>query len=143
MNKGFYDMGDIVYLLDPGLCSQEIVKAPTMDEYMFFNQEYTNGKMVRVYDIDNNASWNLLFDGMARFEAAAGGKSCCFCRRMCFYRFSRTHAANSSSVPCGYFSMLSPVLLIRQSVTRYTCMPSFPATMSSPTSLPTIRQFSG
>lgn len=64
LQKGFYDMGDIVYLIAPELCRQEIVKAPTMDEYMFFDHEYTNGPMVRVFDIDSNASWNLLFDGL-------------------------------------------------------------------------------
>jgi inosine-uridine nucleoside N-ribohydrolase len=70
--KGFYDMGDIVYLVEPESCKQEIVKAPTMDEYMFFNHEYTNGEMVRVYDIDNNRAWNLLFDGIARNYKAPG-----------------------------------------------------------------------
>lgn len=67
--KGFYDMGDIAYLVAPEICRQEVVKAPTMDEYMFFNHEYTNGKMVRVFDIDANAAWNLLFDGVAAQKA--------------------------------------------------------------------------
>ena len=74
LTKGFFDMGDIVYLYDPAMCCTEIVKAPTMDEYMFFNHEYTNGKMVRVFDIDNNASWNLLFDGFAKNYKSIGGK---------------------------------------------------------------------
>ena len=61
--KGFFDMGDLVYLYEPESCFAEIIKAPTMDEYMFFNHEFTNGKMVRVFDIDNNRAWNLLFEG--------------------------------------------------------------------------------
>jgi inosine-uridine nucleoside N-ribohydrolase len=72
--KGFFDMGDMVYLYEPESCTAEVIKAPTMDEYMFFNHEFTNGKMVRVKDIDNNRSWNLLFDGFAKNYTAIGGK---------------------------------------------------------------------
>lgn len=61
-DKGFFDMGDFVFLIDPSLCKQEIVDAPRMDEYMFFDFTRANGKMLRVYDIDNDASWNMLFE---------------------------------------------------------------------------------
>jgi len=72
--KGFFDMGDFVYLLESDTCTSEIIKAPTMDEYMFFNHEFTNGKMVRVSDIDNNRAWNLLFEGFSKNYSAIGGK---------------------------------------------------------------------
>ena len=74
LGKGFFDMGDIVYLCEPEACSTEIIKTPTMDEYMFFDHEWTNGLMSRVYDIDNNRSWNLLFEGFAKNYKAIGGK---------------------------------------------------------------------
>jgi len=72
--KGFFDLGDMVFLLEPDTCSTEVIKAPTMDEYMFFNHEYTNGKMLRVFDIDNNRSWNLLFEGFRENYRTIGGK---------------------------------------------------------------------
>jgi inosine-uridine nucleoside N-ribohydrolase len=72
--KGFYDLGDLVYLLEPEACTVEVIKAPTMDEYMFFDHEYTNGKMVRVFDIDNNRAWNLLFEGFAKNYTVINGK---------------------------------------------------------------------
>ena len=68
-NKGFFDLGDIVFLINPGLCKMEIVDAPTMDNYMFFeHKQQANGKMLRVYDIDNNATWNMFFERMKIFK---------------------------------------------------------------------------
>jgi inosine-uridine nucleoside N-ribohydrolase len=64
--KGFFDMGDFVFLIDPGTCKHEIVYAPRMDEYMFFDFSRANGKMLRVYDIDNDASWNMLFERLKK-----------------------------------------------------------------------------
>jgi hypothetical protein len=61
-------------LLEPEACKAEIIKAPTMDDYMYFNHEFTNGKMVRVSDIDNNRAWNLLFEGFAKNYVLSGGK---------------------------------------------------------------------
>jgi inosine-uridine nucleoside N-ribohydrolase len=72
--KGFFDMGDFVYLYEPDACNAEVIKAPTMDEHMFFDHEFTNGKMVRVYDIDNNRAWNLLFEGFKNNYTVIGGK---------------------------------------------------------------------
>lgn len=69
IDKGFFDMGDIVWMIDPDLCKSETVYAPTMDESMFFDQKQANGKMLRVYEIDNDASWNLLFKNLAENDA--------------------------------------------------------------------------
>jgi inosine-uridine nucleoside N-ribohydrolase len=60
--KGFFDMGDIVFLIDPSTCKQEVTYVPRMDEYMFFDFSRSNGKMIRVFDIDNDRSWNILFE---------------------------------------------------------------------------------
>ena len=66
--KGFFDMGDIVLLLKPELCTMEVVKAPAMDEYMYFNFFNGLGKMLRVYDIENDGSWNLLFSKLHEMQ---------------------------------------------------------------------------
>ena len=68
-DKGFFDLGDIAWMADPSIsCSSEIIYAPTMDPFMFFNHEQSNGKMLRIFDIDNGAVWNLLFNAL--FDAA-------------------------------------------------------------------------
>lgn len=69
-NKGFFDMGDIAWMIEPDLCKSEIVFAPTMDEYMYFDQTRPNGKMLRIFDIDNDRTWNMLFQRIAKFYAA-------------------------------------------------------------------------
>ena len=57
--KGFYDLGDIAFLIKPELCSLEIINAPSMAQNMFFDQSEINGKMMRVYDIKNEETWQL------------------------------------------------------------------------------------
>ena len=68
-DKGFFDLGDIAFLINPDICEMEVVNAPTMDNYMFFDhKQQANGKMLRVYDIDNNATWNMFFERMKMFK---------------------------------------------------------------------------
>jgi inosine-uridine nucleoside N-ribohydrolase len=64
--KGFFDVGDIVWLIKPELCRTEIVKAPTMSQTMYFDHKNTNGDMLRVYEIDREGSWNLFDERIAR-----------------------------------------------------------------------------
>jgi inosine-uridine nucleoside N-ribohydrolase len=64
--KGFFDMGDIVFLIDPSTCKHEVTYAPRMDEYMFFDFSRANGKMLRVFDVDNNRSWHMLFERIGK-----------------------------------------------------------------------------
>jgi hypothetical protein len=66
--KGFFDMGDFVFLINPDTCKHEITYAPSMDEYMFFDFSRANGKMLRVFDIDNDASWNMLFQRLRNMK---------------------------------------------------------------------------
>ena len=68
LDKGFFDMGDIAWLIDPGVCKSEVVYVPAMDPFMYFNHGVQNGKMLRVYDIDNNAAWNMLCDRLSRHK---------------------------------------------------------------------------
>jgi hypothetical protein len=67
LTKGFFDMGDIVWMIDPSTCKSEVVRAPYMNEYMYFEPARSMGKMLRIFDIDNDRSWNLLFQRMATF----------------------------------------------------------------------------
>ena len=61
-------MGDIAYLIDPGICAAEVSNVPKMDEYMFFDFARPNGRMTRVHDIENDAAWNILFEKLRRFS---------------------------------------------------------------------------
>ena len=64
--KGFFDMGDIAFLIDPSICKMEITKAPRMDQYMYFDFQQNRGKMLRVFDIENDAVWNMLFSRLKK-----------------------------------------------------------------------------
>jgi hypothetical protein len=66
--KGFYDMGDIAFLIKPEICKYEISPAPRMDFNMRFDFSKANGKMLRVFDIDNDSVWNMLFSGLKKME---------------------------------------------------------------------------
>jgi len=68
-DKGFFDLADIAWMLQPALCRDEVVPAPTMDPAMFFNHERTHGMMRRVYAIENEPTWALLCDRLRRREA--------------------------------------------------------------------------
>jgi inosine-uridine nucleoside N-ribohydrolase len=63
-DKGFYDLADICYLLRPGLCRDEVIPAPAMDETMFFDHAKSAGHMRRVYDIDVPAARELFLERM-------------------------------------------------------------------------------
>ena len=74
-DKGFFDVGDFVWLMKPEFCRSEIVKAPTMDQMMYFDHENTNGEMVRVYDIDRERSWKLFDDQLAQYARSTEQQS--------------------------------------------------------------------
>jgi len=71
LDKGFFDMGDIAWLIDDSICKSETVYAPAMDPHMYFNHGAQNGKMLRVYDIDSNAAWNMLHERLRKYGANA------------------------------------------------------------------------
>jgi hypothetical protein len=66
--KGFFDLGDIAWMVKLDLCSVEIVEAPAMDQCMFFDHNTTNGKMLRIFDINNDGTWKLLFDRLSLYS---------------------------------------------------------------------------
>lgn len=67
-DKGFFDLADIAWMLAPEIAKAETIYAPAMDPYMFFDHAALNGKMVRVYDMDSNAAWNLFIDRLSAFK---------------------------------------------------------------------------
>jgi inosine-uridine nucleoside N-ribohydrolase len=69
-DKGFFDMGDIAWMIKPELCLTEIVKVPTMDQTMYFSREADHGEMLRIYDIDRSGTWALLDERLASRSAS-------------------------------------------------------------------------
>lgn len=63
-SKGFFDLGDIAWMIEPELCISEIVPAPAMDQCMYFDHSKSNGNMLRIYDINNEATWKLFYGRM-------------------------------------------------------------------------------
>lgn len=65
-NKGFFDMADVAWMIDPTLCDQEEVPAPAMDWAMRFNHTGGNGRMLRVSHVKAEPTWELFFQAIAR-----------------------------------------------------------------------------
>ncbi len=69
--KGFFDLADIAWMIRPELCREEVVDAPTMDHHLAFHHDGEHGRMRRVYEIDNDPTWELLYERLAAFAARA------------------------------------------------------------------------
>ena len=67
-DKGFFDMGDFAYLMDPTCCKEEVVDAPEMTRFMYFNHNHNLGQMQRVYDIDVKYVWDLFYQSIQDFQ---------------------------------------------------------------------------
>ena len=67
--KGFFDMGDIAWLMDPTLCTMETVPAPMLRRHMQFDQQHTYGNMLRVTEIDVPRTWDLFFETLNKARA--------------------------------------------------------------------------
>jgi len=61
-NKGFFDLGDIAWIMQPGVCRTEVVDVPRMDWKMVFSHQGDLGKMLRVYKVDPEPVWKLFFE---------------------------------------------------------------------------------
>jgi len=68
-DKGFFDVGDIAWMIDPALCASEIIDVPYMDFAMRFQRRDNLGQMLRVSQVQPEPTWELFF---ARMQAAAG-----------------------------------------------------------------------
>lgn len=62
--KGFYDLGDIAWLIDPSVCSNEVVDVPHMDFLCRFKHTGDLGKMVRAHSSKREPVWDLFFKRM-------------------------------------------------------------------------------
>lgn len=59
-NKGLFDLGDIAALVDPSLVAFEIVNAPSVQWDMLYDHKNTHGRMVRIFSIDRDRTFDLL-----------------------------------------------------------------------------------
>lgn len=63
-NKGFFDLGDIAWLIDPATCSQEAVDAPHLDQDLRFVHHHDLGRMLRVHSCARDPVWRLFYARM-------------------------------------------------------------------------------
>ena len=58
--KGFYDLGDIAALVEPGLASWEVTDCPEVDWDLTYKFRGTKGSILRCYDVNRDATYALL-----------------------------------------------------------------------------------
>jgi inosine-uridine nucleoside N-ribohydrolase len=58
--KGFFDLGDVAFLVDPSLASQEKVAAPTVNWDLRYDHKTPHGPILRVHAIDRDRTFDLL-----------------------------------------------------------------------------------
>ena len=63
--KGFFDLGDIAALVDPTLVYWEVVEAPSINWDMRYEHGKRHGKMVRIYQIDRDQTFELLYSKLS------------------------------------------------------------------------------
>ena len=63
-DKGFFDLGDIAWMIQPDVCQSEVVDVPHMDWKMAFSHKGDLGRMLRVSDISAPPVWSLFFERM-------------------------------------------------------------------------------
>jgi purine nucleosidase len=71
-DKGFYDLGDIAALLDPGIAKWEVTGCPEVDPDLSYRFKGTKGSILRCASIRRDAAFKLLYD---RLKAAYPGKT--------------------------------------------------------------------
>lgn len=64
--KGFFDIADIAWMLDPTLCANEVVPAPSMNWAMRFDHHRAQGSMLRVSAVRAEPTWELFFERLRR-----------------------------------------------------------------------------
>lgn len=64
LDKGYFDLGDIAAIVDPDVAKWEVVKCPTVTQYMDYNFLKTNGNILRCYDIDRDKTFQLLYQSL-------------------------------------------------------------------------------
>jgi hypothetical protein len=72
LDKGYFDMGDISALIDSDIATWEVIECPTVNHYMDYNFEKTNGKILRCVNVDRNKNFELFYSGLARHGKSLG-----------------------------------------------------------------------
>lgn len=67
--KGFFDLGDIVWMLDPSLCKATVIDAPELTRWMEFNQTKRFGQILHVGEIKPEETWELFYKRIAQRSA--------------------------------------------------------------------------
>lgn len=66
--KGFFDLGDIAALVDPALVSTEEVNCPEVDFDLTYRFKNTRGKILRVYAIDRDKTFDLFYNALKKLH---------------------------------------------------------------------------
>jgi inosine-uridine nucleoside N-ribohydrolase len=61
-NKGFFDVGDIVALVEPDLASWEVTACPDVEKNLDYKFRGTKGQILRCYDIDRDRTFELFYN---------------------------------------------------------------------------------
>lgn len=64
-NKGFFDVADIAWMIDPAVCTNEEIDAPSMDWSQRFQHRGGLGRMLRVSQVQAGPAWELFFQRLA------------------------------------------------------------------------------
>lgn len=64
-DKGFFDLGDIAWMMRPDVCRDDVVNVPHMNWKLQFEHRGDLGKMRRVSEISAPPVWELFFARMA------------------------------------------------------------------------------
>jgi hypothetical protein len=65
-DKGFFDLGDVAWMIQPACCRNTVVDVPYMDWKMAFQHKGDLGQMLRVSEISAPPVWALFFARMQR-----------------------------------------------------------------------------
>jgi hypothetical protein len=61
-SKGFFDLGDIAALVDPGLACWEETECPEVDWDLNYQFKGKLGSILRCYHVDRDRTFGLLYD---------------------------------------------------------------------------------
>ena len=64
--KGFFDLGDIAAILDPDVAYLEEVSCPEVDHDLNYKFKDTKGKILRVFHVDRDKTFQLLYDKLQK-----------------------------------------------------------------------------
>ncbi len=67
--KGFFDLGDIAALADPGCARWERVQAPGVDHDLRYDFTRKYGEIVHIYHVETDLSFNLLEGALRKLQA--------------------------------------------------------------------------